>query len=99
MIAGELSEGFDGGLFFYSDFGIFIQPKTFDIVYFSGKHSHGGTAAFAPEGVDPTPSDFRFNVVLYPNEATVRNLGPTPLGPLSVRQDLKITPEIHHCLP
>ena len=96
----ELPPGYTPGAFYYLDYGIFMVPSPFDIIFFSGLQHHGASPPRAPENTPVENHACRINIVAYPNIQTVRGLGPVPLGPLGSGATggalLSISPEVRH---
>lgn len=90
--------GYISGKFFMVDFAIVIVPQPRDIVFFSGRHRHGGTPSRAPKGRTFVSLDaYRLSVVCYPNGNTVRGTAPTSFGPVGHGDSvLQVTPELRH---
>lgn len=96
----RLPQDYFGGDFRIIDFGCFIIISSPIFAYFSGRNMHGGTPPRAPKGATTVTLDaYRFSVVCYPNQKTVRGTGPTSLGPLAAGDKvLTVPPEIRHRL-
>ena len=75
-------ESYSYGGFSYHDFGIKMRGGRLVIVYFTGRHRHGGTAPSPPLGETPVPWAYRVAVICYPNGPTMEGKSRTPLAPL-----------------
>jgi len=72
---------YNPGIFAYHDFKLFIKSFEPSIVYFTGRHRHGGTAPSPPPGQLAVPWAYRLAIICYPNGPTMEGESRNSLVP------------------
>ena len=91
----SVPKGYSMGIFAVHDLLSFIKPNGPSIVYFSGRHRHGGTAPAPPRGKDGRGSAYRLTVICYPNAATLRGTSRISLSVIPGAEVYNVPPELY----
>lgn len=83
----NLRKGVHPGLFHILDLGIYVELERNTTVVFSGRHRHGGTAPFVPEGMGQCDTDVRMTWISYPNQLTLDRCGPLLLASVGFKSE------------
>ena len=67
----SVPQHYDPGIFAYHDFKLYIKPTMPTVVFFTGRHRHGGTAPSPLPGQQVVPWAYRLAVICYPNSPTM----------------------------
>jgi len=95
----SVPDDYSMGIFAYHDFKIFMKPTGSSIVFFTGRHRHGGTAPSPPPGVQSKKWAYRLTVICYPNAATIRGTSRLSLHPSPGGEVYNLPPEIRFRRP